>query len=135
MEEELWGKGSIYTNHWDAPTYMVNVENPELEDGGEDLKEAIWDAAEEAIEDWTSMKLRPSSLYGVRVYTEGAILNPHVDRLPLVSSAIVNVAQDVDEDWPIEVYDRFDNAVNITMKPGDMVLYESGSLIHGVSFF
>jgi hypothetical protein len=133
MEEELWSKGSIYTNHWEAPTYLVSVENSELEGGGYELREAIWDAARDGIEDWTTMKLRPSSLYGIRVYTEGAILNPHVDRMPLVSSAIVNVAQDVDEDWPIEVYDRFGKAVNITMQPGDMVLYESGSLVHGVS--
>jgi prolyl 4-hydroxylase len=116
-----------------APTYMVNVEDDELEGAGEDLKGAIWTAAEDAIVDWTTMKLRPSSLYGIRVYTSGAVLSPHVDRVPLVSSAIVNVAQDVDEPWPIEVYDRSGNAVNITMEPGDMVLYESGSLVHGVS--
>jgi hypothetical protein len=64
----------------------------------------------------------------------GAILSPHVDRLPLVSSCIVNVAQDVDEPWPLEIYDREGNAVNVTMEPGDMVLYESGSLIHGRPF-
>jgi hypothetical protein len=73
-------------------------------------------------------------MYGIRIYTEGAILSPHADRLPLVSSAIVNVAQDVDEDWVLEVYDRDGNAVNVTMEPGDMVLYESGSLIHGRPF-
>lgn len=55
-------------------------------------------------------------------------------RLPLISSAIVNVAQDVDEDWPLEVYDRSGTAVNITMKPGDMVFYESHSVIHGRPF-
>ena len=43
------------------------------------------------------------------------------------------MAQDVDEEWPLEVYDRFGKAINITMEPGDMVLYESGSLVHGVS--
>ena len=59
---------------------------------------------------------------------------PHVDRLPLVSSCIVNVAQDVDEPWVLEVYDRHDRAVNVTMEPGDMVLYESGSLMHGRPF-
>lgn len=59
---------------------------------------------------------------------------PHSDRIPLVTSAIVNVAQDVDEDWPLEVYDRFGNAVNVTMEPGDMVFYESHSLIHGRPF-
>jgi prolyl 4-hydroxylase len=62
------------------------------------------------------------------------MLSPHVDRLPLVSSCIINVAQDVDEDWPIEVIDRHGNAVNITMQPGDMVLYESHSLIHSRPF-
>jgi prolyl 4-hydroxylase len=46
----------------------------------------------------------------------------------------VNVAQDVEEDWPLEVYDRSGNAVNITMEPGDMVFYESHSLIHGRPF-
>jgi len=80
------------------------------------------------------MKIRPISQYGIRVYTEGSILAPHVDRLPLVSSCIINVAQDVDEAWPLEVYDRNDRAVNVTMEPGDMVLYESGSLIHGRPF-
>jgi hypothetical protein len=58
----------------------------------------------------------------------------NLDRVPLVTSAIVNVAQDVDEDWPLEVYDRLGNAVNITMEPGDMVFYESHSLIHGRPF-
>lgn len=64
----------------------------------------------------------------------GAVLAPHVDRLPLVSSAIVNVAQDVDEPWPIEVYGHDGRAYNVTMEPGDMVLYESHSLLHGRPF-
>jgi prolyl 4-hydroxylase len=98
------------------------------------LKQKIWDAAKTTIEEWTGMELKPVSMYGIRVYTEGAILNPHVDRLPLVSSCIINVDQDVDEPWPLEVYDREGRAVNVTMEPGDMVLYESGSLIHGRPF-
>jgi prolyl 4-hydroxylase len=107
-----------------------------LKGGGPTLKKAIWDAAITGMEEWTGglAKLRPVSLYGIREYTEGAVLSPHVDRVPLVSSGIVNVAQDVDEDWPLEVYDRNGHAVNITMKPGDMILYESHSLIHGRPF-
>jgi prolyl 4-hydroxylase len=27
------------------------------------------------------------------------VLAPHVDRLPLVTSAILNIAQDLDEPW------------------------------------
>jgi len=51
-----------------------------------------------------------------------------------VSSAIINVAQDVDEPWLLEVYDHDGIAHNVTMDPGDMVLYESHSVIHGRPF-
>lgn len=113
---------------------MVSLEDNNLEGAGEELQDEIWQAAQREVEEWTGMRMRPSSLYGIRVYTTGAVLSPHVDRLPLVSSCIVNVAQDVDEDWPLEVYDRFGNAVNVTMEPFDMVFYESHSLIHGRPF-
>lgn len=57
-----------------------------------------------------------------------------VDRLPLVASAILNVAQDVDEDWPTEIYDHDGQAHNITLHPGEMLLFESASCIHGHPF-
>lgn len=95
------------------------------------MKSAIWDAARETIQEWTGEELTECSLYGIRVYTEGSVLAPHVDRLPLVSSAIINVAQDVDEPWVLEVYGHDGKATNVTMEPGDMVLYESHSVIHG----
>jgi len=107
---EEWGIGEIYTNNWVAPTYIVDV--------GDDsqLEKSIWEATRPTIEEWTGMKLEPTSLYGIRVYTEGAILSPHVDRPPLVSSCIINVDQDVDEPWMLEVYDRHDRAVNVSME-------------------
>lgn len=46
-------------------------------------------------------------------------------------SAIINVAQLVEEDWILEVIAHDGVAVNITMEPGDMVLYESHSVLHG----
>ena len=57
-----------------------------------------------------------------------------VDRFPLVTSAIINVDQDVDEPWPLEVYGHDGMATNVTMEPGDMVLYESHSVVHGRPF-
>ena len=134
MEQEVWPSGSTYVNHWASPTYMVAVENTKLRGAGSKLKERVWAAAKGTIEQWTGMELEPTSMYGIRMYTDGAVLNPHADRLPFVSSCIINVDQDVDEPWPLEVYDRQGNAVNVTMEPGDMVLYESGSLIHGRPF-
>lgn len=131
---ENWGKGNTYTNHWAAPTYMVDVGNGGLRGGGYRLKNAIWDAARSTLQEWTGEELTQCSLYGIRVYTGGSILATHVDRLPLVTSAIVNVAQDVEEPWPLEVYSHDGKAYNVTMEPGDMVLYESHSVLHGRPF-
>jgi hypothetical protein len=44
---------------------------PNLRGGGESLKQQIWDAAKDTIEQWTGMELQPTSMYGIRVYTEG----------------------------------------------------------------
>jgi len=74
-------------------------------------------------------------MYGIRVYGEGAVMLPHVDRLPLVASAMICVHTDTDEPWPTEVYDhKTGTAHNITFEPGDMLLFESSSVIHGHPF-
>lgn len=141
--QELWGKGDMTCNSWEAEQRMVSLENRDLrsirggskkEMDGYAIKDVVWDAVQEIATEWTGQALRPCSLYGIRVYHEGSVLSPHIDRFPLVTSAIVNVAQDVDEPWPLEVYGRDGKAVNITMEPGDLVLYESHSLIHGRPF-
>lgn len=54
-------------------------------------------------------------------------------RIPFISFT-VNVDQDVNEPWPLEVYGHDGVATNVTMEPGDMVLYESHSVIHGRPF-
>ena len=131
---ESWPIANVYVNHWQMPTAMVSVEDSSLEGGGFVLKQAIWNAARDTISAWTGQQLAECSLYGIRVYKEGAILAPHVDRLPLVSSAIINVDQDVDEPWPLEVIGHDGKAHNVTMVPGDMVLYESHSVLHGRPF-
>ncbi|KAL7553955.1 hypothetical protein ACHAWF_017322 [Thalassiosira exigua] len=133
-ERENWPTGNTYINTWDAPTYMIKIEDKRLRGGGFKLRQQLWDAARESIEDWMGEDLSPTSLYGIRVYTEGAVLLPHVDRLPLVASAMVNIAQDVDEDWPCEIYDHDGKAHNVTLQPGDMLLFESHSVIHGRPF-
>merc|ERR1712151_199412 len=134
MGKEQWFAGNTYTNHWGSPTHMVSVEDTSLRGGGYRLKQKIWDAAHDVIQEWTGEELTQCSLYGIRVYEEGAILATHVDRLPLVSSAIINVDQDVDEPWPLEVIGHDGKAYNVTMEPGDMVLYESHSVLHGRPF-
>mmetsp|Transcript_22113 Transcript_22113/g.46546 ORF Transcript_22113/g.46546 Transcript_22113/m.46546 type:complete len:483 (-) Transcript_22113:78-1526(-) len=132
--QENWPKGNTYTNHWASPTYMVSVDDKRLRGSGAKLKEEAWAALSDLLEDWVGEELSPTSMYGIRVYTDGAMVLPHVDRLPLVASAMLNVAQDVDEDWPIEMYDHDGVAHNITLSPGEMVLWESHSILHGRPF-
>jgi hypothetical protein len=133
-KEENWGVGNSYINSWEAPTYLVSVDDKGLRGSGAELKEQIWAAASAVIEEWVAEEIQPVSMYGVRVYTSGAVMLPHVDRLPLVASAIINVHQDLDEDWPTEVYDHSGRAHNVTLQPGDMLLFESHSVVHGHPF-
>jgi prolyl 4-hydroxylase len=130
---EQWPRGNTYTNNWVAPTYMVNLEDKEFTNGWL-LKTKIWEGVRPIIEEWTGQKLTETSLYGIRVYKNNSILATHVDRLPLVSSCIIQVAQDIDEPWPVEVIGHDGKAHNVTMLPGDMVLYESHSILHGRPF-
>jgi prolyl 4-hydroxylase len=113
---------------------MISLEDQSLRGGDGSVKRNIWDGVKPIIEEWTGQTLEPTSLYGIRVYKDGAVLATHVDRIPLVSSCIINVAQDVDEPWPVEVYSHDGKAYNVTMEPGDMVLYESHTVLHGRPF-
>ena len=131
---EMWPRGNTYVNNWHTPTYMVNLEDPRFQPEGYTLKEQTWNHVQPIIEEWTGMKLKPSSLYGVRIYENEAVLATHVDRLPLVSSCIIQIDQDIDEPWPIEVIAHNGKAYNVTMKPGEMVLYESHTVLHGRPF-
>ena len=132
--KENWPFGYTYTNHWEFPTYMVSLEDGRLRGSGHELKQKVWDGIKSVLEEWVGRKIIPTSLYGIRIYKDKAILATHVDRLPLVTSCIINVDQNVNEDWPVEVYDHKGKAYNVTMKPGEMVLYESHTVLHGRPF-
>lgn len=97
--------------------------------------EAIYLDVESQLRVWIpqASSFSRSNIYGIRVYTSGSILAPHVDRDPLVSSAIINVDQSVIEPWPLEAYDHGGRAHNLTLLPGEMILYESHSVLHGES--
>lgn len=130
---EAWDTGNTAVNHWESPTYRVKVEDGSLQGGGPTLVQQVFDGVRDIMSEWTGQHQVPTSVYGIRIYKTGAVLAPHVDRLPLVSSAIINVDQELDEPWPLEVIGHDGLAKNITMEPGDLVLYESHSIIHGVS--
>ena len=73
---------------------MTNVQNISLTGGGPALYDSISGATQDILSKWAGQELAMTSVYGIRIYKEGAVLSSHVDRLPLVISAIINVDQD-----------------------------------------
>ena len=59
---------------------MVDVDDEDNEGAGYLLKEKVWNAVQVVVEEWTGQLQVGSSIYGIRSYTSGAILSPHVDR-------------------------------------------------------
>ena len=50
---------------------------------------------------------------------------PHVDRMEThVISAIINIDQKVDTEWPLQIQDHQGRMHELVMRPGEMVLYE-----------
>ena len=130
LEQEGWPAGNTYVNHWASPSEMLSIDGPNGLSRVD--KRVIEGQVGQILSDWVGgVELVPTSTYGIRSYGEGSVLAPHIDRLPLVASAIVNVAQEVREPWPLEVIDHSGRAVNVTIEPGEMILYESHSVIHG----
>jgi len=84
------------------------------------------------LEGWYGGRLELTSIYGIRRYTNGSVLRMHVDTVNThVVSAIINVEQNVDKEWPLIILDHDDKEHNVLMQPGDMLLYESAKLLHG----
>jgi prolyl 4-hydroxylase len=70
---EKWYRGATIVNTWDAPSYMVSFEDPDFK-GGQLVKQRIWDGVRPIIEEWVGHKIQPTSLYGIRLYTDGSVL-------------------------------------------------------------
>lgn len=84
------------------------------------------------LEKWANISLEWTSIYGIRIYQNGSILNMHTDRYDThVISFIINVDQDINDDWPLVLIDNFGIKQEIILKPGDIVLYESARCSHG----
>lgn len=154
---EQWPRAYTYVNTWNSPSYLLDLADNNLE-GASDLLENVWSRTGPILEEWMGQPLLRTSLYGIRVYKRGAVLSTRnllclqlcvsqpsfvhtllcicvdVDRIPQVISAILQVAQDVDEPWPLEVYDHDGIAHNITLQAGEMLLYESHTSLHGRPF-
>jgi prolyl 4-hydroxylase len=131
--EESYPIGDTTSNHWSSPTYRVALDESGLRGSSKSMKESIIETTKERLQNWTGEKLRlSSSPTSIRVYSSGATVSPHVAQLPqVVASAIINVAQDVNEAWPMEVVAGDGTTRQVTLLPGEMLLIESSSIIQG----
>ncbi len=84
------------------------------------------------VEAWVGDYVTPTHVYGIREYRRGSVLKEHRDRLVThVASAILNIDQKVDEDWPLVIEDHHCRLHQILLRPGEMILYEGARLLHG----
>jgi hypothetical protein len=127
--QEGWPYGNCYTNADEVPTSIVTLTDT--------MRQRIFEGVRPVLEEWIGhdghIPLEPTSAYGIRLYHRGAVLYKHCDRLETHAvSAIINVAQfGMDEPWPLQVHDHEGHEHTVLMEPGDMVLYESASAVHG----
>ncbi|ARU56900.1 2OG-Fe(II) oxygenase [Oleiphilus messinensis] len=107
-----------------SPSDLIQLTNAERAYIHEELKSIC--------EDWSGVALQPTYVFGIRKYNHSAQLKCHRDRLEThIISVIINVDQEVKEDWPLYIEDNYYRKHNIVLKPGEMILYEGGRLLHG----
>lgn len=128
---------SLSSNFWQAPSYIIPIPPS--------IKEHWAAGLHPHIDAWTGGEVETefTALYGMRIYTEGAVLFPHVDKLQThVLSLVVNVEQQgMRSPWPIELDcsnhtargkpPAPEDVPGATLKPGKMLLYESALCLHG----
>ncbi|MBV1900202.1 MAG: 2OG-Fe(II) oxygenase, partial [Kordiimonadaceae bacterium] len=97
-----------------------------------ELRAEIHAAVITKFQKWANCDLEPTFVYGIRVYKHGATLQMHRDAVGSHTfGAIINVAQDVNEEWLLQIDDNKYRRHQLALKPGDLFLYEGGRLEHG----
>ncbi len=109
-----------------------DVGGSELIEAPDELKQMVGEQLKPLAEDWSGVNLNLEAVYGIRRYLEGASLQMHRDRNEThIVSVIVNVDQDVDEDWCLHIDDHFYRESKVSLAPGEMIFYEGAKLSHG----
>lgn len=98
----------------------------------ETLRQEIHACLKPRVEAWSGLDLESTFVYGIRVYHDGAVLKEHRDRLGTHTfGVIINVDQDVNEDWPLSIEDSYYRRHEVILRPGEVIYYEGARLLHG----
>ena len=117
----------------DDATAHSGVEGPNEPDfiDQERLNYEVLDALKPLHEAWCQCELEPTSVYGVRLYREGATLVDHLDVPEThVISSILHIDSKLDAPYPIEIQDVTGDYAAVDLKPGEMMFYESAKCFH-----
>ena len=123
--DEGWNEDDNHVNFYESMTTVVTLDHT--------MRELVFSTMKPILESWIGgEELTPTSTYGIRRYYNGSVLRDHVDiGATHIVSAILNLGQDVDKVWPLQILDREGRRHFIAMAAGDMVFYESATSIHG----
>lgn len=123
--DEGWNEDDLHVNFYESMTTVVALDH--------EMRELVFGTIKPILESWIGgEKLDPTSTYGIRRYYNGSVLRDHVDiGATHIVSAILNLGQDVDKVWPLQILDHEGRRHFIEMVAGDMCLYESATSIHG----
>jgi len=133
--EEGWDTGGTQLNFFKVKTFMISLDHDYHE------RDSIaQEVMRPALLQWTHdnghtniSDLEFTAFYGIREYHRGASLRNHVDRIDThVLSAVLQIAQTgVEDPWPLQVIGFDGKIYDVTLEPGEMILYEGHKLIHG----
>jgi prolyl 4-hydroxylase len=130
IQEESWPgiTNFIYDDNGNAPVEIMSMDTVTR------IKEIIAEELQPIHENFINYKERitPKYVYGIRSYKRGAMLKPHTDILATHHiSSIIIVDKKVDNDWALDIQDHDGNWHKVYAEPGDMILYESATNVHG----
>ena len=114
----------IQSKDSDSPSNLIEL--------SEELKDKIHKSLHKSLEEWSETKLIPTFVYGIRDYKKGSVLVPHRDREKThIISAIINIDQDLEKEWPLVIEDHYYRRHQIYLQPGEVIFYEGAKLLHG----
>ena len=128
MREPCIPSGHINCNEDGEDNNAAEVEIIAVDRG--EMRRVVNESLISLASDWADTALVFSDYWGPRKYRRGARLSLHVDKLTThIISVIINIEQE--QDWGLDILDHDGDSHEVSLQPGEMLLYESAKLPHG----
>jgi len=118
-------------NNFVFPTHMIDLNYPPPT-CRRDTRRAVTAMVQDVLEKWAGQRLQATAIYGIRIYPRHSMMLNHVDRAGThIVSAILNVAQEGEAGWPLELIHEDGEMLEAYIQPGQMLMYEGHRVLHG----